>query len=101
MNLTDLLSELGRRGVELYLVGECLRFRAPAGALEPDLRDAVAAQRSAIIGRFRRSVETAPVMPKCTRCDHRDWVDESPVNGQIRTHCGSCGRFIGYRPVGI
>lgn len=24
-------------------------------------------------------------------------VDASPVNGVVRSHCGQCGRFLGYR----
>lgn len=28
-----------------------------------------------------------------------NWVDESPKNGWIRTHCRKCGSLIGYRPV--
>jgi hypothetical protein len=99
LNAVELMTELGRRGVELYLDGDRLRFRAPSGALGPELRAAVAAQRVAIIDRLRGPGNVAAVS-KCTRCDHRDWVDEPPVGGQIRTHCAKCGRFIGYRPVG-
>lgn len=101
MNTVELMTELGRRGVVLYLDGDRLRFRAPVGALVPELRAAIAEQRLAIIGRLRPTLATAgQPNTKCTRCDPRDWVDAPPVAGQIRTTCGKCGRFVGYRPVG-
>jgi hypothetical protein len=100
LSATELMSELGRRGVILYLDGDRLRFRAPAGALMPELRAAVNKQRSAIVERLRPPRTIVPSGAKCTRCDHRDWVDEPAVAGQIRTTCGKCGRFIGYRPLG-
>jgi hypothetical protein len=101
LSTDELMRELRRRGVVLYLDNDRLRFSAPAGALVPELRAAVAEQRLAIIDRLRPTPATAgSPNAKCTRCDHRVWVDAPPVAGQIRTTCGKCGRFIGYRPVG-
>lgn len=96
MSIDDLLTCLADRGVQLYLDGERLRFKAPVGALTPVLRDGIATHRTTIIGRLKSG---SGVSPRCSYCDWRSWIDEPPKDGRIRTTCGRCGRFIGYRPV--
>lgn len=96
MTFSELQAVLGGRNIVLYLEGESLRFRAPAGALTEELRFEISAHRQAIL----RSLQPSP-NERCRRCDMRDWVDEPPQDGRIRTHCGRCGRFIGYRPADL
>lgn len=93
MTFSELQVALGDRNVELHLDNDSIRFRAPSGALTEELRTQIAAHRETII----RSLQS-PSGEWCHRCDMQDWVDEQPQNGRIRTHCGRCGRFIGYRP---
>jgi hypothetical protein len=100
MTVAELFRCLADRRVELYLDGDRLRYRAPEGALTPDLRDKISAQRSAIIDHLRAATATDVVGTRCTICDRHHWVDAPPQDGRIRTTCGKCGRFIGYRPVG-
>jgi hypothetical protein len=93
-----LLRCLVDRAAVLYLDGDRLRYWAPAGALTPDLRREIADQRPAIIEHLQPVTATDAVGNRCANCDQRNWVDAPPEGGRIRTTCGKCGRFIGYRP---
>jgi hypothetical protein len=99
VSIDDLLGCLADRGVQLYLDGDRLRFKAPVGALTSSLRDDIATYRITIIERLQAGVTIPGVTRRCTYCDWRDWMDEPPKDGRIRTTCGKCGRFIGFRPV--
>ena len=49
MTPTDLLNELTRRGVILEPNGDRLRYKAPVGVLTPELKQAIAAQKAALV----------------------------------------------------
>ena len=100
MNIEELAVMLESQGVALYLEGDALRFRAPKGVLTTELKQQIDERRAEIVDRLREASATCgpgPPTAPC-RCDVRHWVDESPQESRIRTHCGKCGRFMGYRP---
>ncbi|MFH1345076.1 MAG: condensation domain-containing protein, partial [Pseudomonadota bacterium] len=59
MTLDALLATLQSRDIVLSLDGENLLFRAPAGALTPDLREAIAPYRADIIHHLREKFANA------------------------------------------
>ena len=99
MNIGKFLRDLRARDISIYLDGETLRFRAPAGALTTTLRDLVSRHRGEIICQLRDAPSPEMGRRKCTICIPDNWRDEQSRNGRIRTTCRACGRFIGYRPV--
>ncbi len=64
MTLSHLLSELARRDITLWPEGDHLRFRAPRGALTPELRDALVNRKLEVIAELRdRAGATATALP--------------------------------------
>jgi amino acid adenylation domain-containing protein len=61
----ELLPALEARGIEVWVEGSRLRFRAPEGALTPELRDALRTGKDTVIETLRRratsTVTTAPL----------------------------------------
>ncbi|WP_146529099.1 hypothetical protein [Novipirellula artificiosorum] len=47
-----------------------------------------------------RSPATPPETARCCHSDRRRWIDrpDKRRSGWIRTTCGLCGGFVGYRP---
>jgi hypothetical protein len=103
VTLDQLLSVLAERNITLFLNEGSLRYRAPAGALTPELREGIASHRQTLIERLRREQHGGRVngSGRCAFWDQAHWIDEPPRNGRIRTICRICGRFIGYRPEGL
>jgi len=65
VTVTELIEDVSRGGVVLWLEGSRLRFRAPRGALSDEQRAALSAQRADVIAALREraaaSVRTAPL----------------------------------------
>jgi len=101
MIVNQLVTDLAKNRIEVYLDGDRLRYRSPEGALNTDLRTTIGEHRNAIIEHLRKTTLDHGLTSKCVICYRHNWVDETPKNGRIRTKCGKCGRFIGYRPASI
>ncbi len=96
MSMEEVFSQLQASHVHLWMEGEQLKYRAPAGAMTEELRALIAVYRDKIIEQLRQGQNDRS---RCTACDYRQWIDAPSIeNGLIRTECGRCGRFIGYRP---
>lgn len=101
MSTEDLLRRLADAGVQLYLDGDRLHFRAPPGALSQEWREEIAARRMVIVLSLANQRVAAAATEHGPGCDRRFWVDDPSQDGRIRTTCSVCGRFIGYRPAEI
>ena len=67
MNPCDLLQALRAAGVTLRIVGNTLRYRAPRGALTPELRAALAEHKPDILHDYHERAGIAETQ-ECYRC---------------------------------
>ena len=100
MTLDQLLIDLTYNQVVLLLMGDRLRYRAPESALNADMRMAIGEHRDVLIEQLRKTASDHRQPSKCVTCHRQNRVDEPLKDGRIRTQCGKCGQFIGYRPAG-
>ena len=80
MTSSETLTELDRRGVVLEPNGDKLRYRAPQGALTPELREAITENKAEIISTLRRLGDgQAPPLdrPPQTEQELRRWMDHT------------------------
>ena len=80
MTSSETLAELDRRGVVLEPNGDRLRYRAPQGALTPELREAITENKAEIISTLRRLDDGQPPpldRPPKTEQELRRWMDHT------------------------
>ena len=95
-----LMDQLKALGIQVERHGDRLRLR-PVVALSPELTEQLRNHKSELLFLMRNDSPKTAVAAKCVRCDRRFWVDDPPESGRIRTTCGRCGRFIGFRPASL
>lgn len=88
----ELLASLGTLGIELRAEGGRLRFRAPPGALTPELRSALRAREREILGLLAGPAPAAPTgndPPTESPAEFwRDWLGELAADGTLARHLG-------------
>ena len=89
MTPTETISRCRDARVELFAVGDRLRFRGPAGAITAELRTALAENKSAIVSTLNESC------PTCRRPFH----DRDRASRQcwkcVDRPCEQCGNLTG------
>jgi amino acid adenylation domain-containing protein len=58
VSVDELLGSFEKQGIELWFEGDRLRFRAPKGALSPDLRARLSASKAEVVARLRAAAAT-------------------------------------------
>ena len=93
MSVGALMTELADRGVELWVEGVRLRFRAPRGALLPEHRDAIAAQRDMIMRHLRAGAEARVEHTPTSHNQRALWLIHQEAPQSAAYHVGFGARF--------
>ncbi|MBC7840750.1 MAG: amino acid adenylation domain-containing protein [Gemmatimonadaceae bacterium] len=93
MSFSVLLSALAERGVERWVEGLRLRFRAPRGALLPEHRDAIAAQRDVIMRHLRADAEARVEHTPTSHNQRALWLIHQEAPHSAAYHVGFGARF--------
>ena len=101
MNLDQLLADLRRSEITLSLEGDRLHYHTRPGLLTPELRTAIVERRTELIEWLKGGQHPLGKPGRCVTCKPEYWVDDPPDGDRIRTTCRKCGRFMGYREVGL
>lgn len=87
-----ILADLKLNGARVEVVGDKLRCRAPVGVLTPELRQAMAEQKAALLQLLTTSQTPASRPPApCPRCGASDWRN-TPDAGRWCVPCVVTGR---------
>lgn len=95
-----LLSQLKDLGIQVERRGDRVRLR-PASGLSKELVGELKKHKEGLLEAIRIESSEGEVAASCSMCGRRHWIDEPPKDGRIRTICGKCNRFIGYRPISL
>ena len=74
MKVSDLMDVLRQRSIELWFEGDRLRYRAPRGALSPDLRSELAARRSEILNHLRTAAAAKQIICQLSFAQRSHWL---------------------------
>ena len=88
MTVSELLKTLKKRGIDLKPEGDSLRYRAPAGALTPALRKALATHKAEVLAHLRGTAE----LPAAVADWPADWRERFEERAGIMEYDGRLPR---------
>lgn len=91
MTPEGILEELKMSGAHVEAVGDKLRCRAPVGVLTPELRQAMAEHKPALLRLLSSPAADAPSELPCPVCGASEWRD-TPDGGRWCMPCVVAGR---------
>lgn len=93
MTLAELLAQLAGQGIELWVEGDNLRFRAPKGALTPALRDALVAHKPELIIHLREQSRQAVTYAPLSFGQQSMWVMQQIAPDSAAYHVSFSARI--------